>query len=195
MDYSPASFVNFFSAQDLRMEANGRMRLVLPLQLFRDGRCRQAKCDAAMPRRLPRRAIPCRSSSSIDDRAPESQLRSRTDQSGTSVQGLLHFTDQTSERGEIQKRGCPNRSAFEARAHTSLCLALFPGLGGPRGAPAERPNEVGVGGRREIAETRHLCWLLCPHRQRPRCRAAEQRDELAPFQNGTSGSMPFARRR
>ena len=125
MDYSPASFVNFFSAQDLRMEANGRMRLMLPLQLFRDGRCRQAKCDAAMPRRLPRRAIPCRSSSSIDDRAPEVCF------SDTSVQGLLQFTetDFRARRNCFREEGVVRIAPRLRHEHASLCLALFPGLG------------------------------------------------------------------
>jgi hypothetical protein len=57
--------------------------------------------------------------------------------------------------------------------------------------PAQRLNEVGLGGRREIAETRHLCWLLCPHRQRPRRRAAEQRDELSSLQPIEMHSLPL----
>src|SRR3984893_795349 len=60
--------------------------------------------------------------------------------------------------------------------------------------PAQRLNEVGLGGRREIAETRHLCWLLCPHHQRPRYRAAEEREELAPFYMTKLHPLPQARR-
>ena len=44
-------------------------------------------------------------------------------------------------------------------------------------ASSQRLNEVGEAGRREIAKTHHA--LLRPRRERPRRRAAEQRDELA----------------
>src|SRR5262249_30990712 len=37
-------------------------------------------------------------------------------------------------------------------------------------------------GRAQVPDSRQLRWLLRPHRQRPRrCRAAEQRQYLAPF--------------
>src|SRR3984893_2711615 len=55
--------------------------------------------------------------------------------------------------------------------------------------PAQRLNEVGLGGRREIAEMRHLCWLLCPRRERPSgCRTTEKHDELAPFHYSITSS-------
>src|SRR5262249_14595742 len=62
-------------------------------------------------------------------------------------------------------------------------------------------NEVGEAGRREIAKTHHA--LLRPRRERPRRRAAEQRDEIATYHSITSSAhhpssrvrrlMPFTR--
>src|SRR5262249_34674082 len=40
----------------------------------------------------------------------------------------------------------------------------------------------------EISNHRHRTALLRPRRERPRCRAAEQRDELAPFHSITSSA-------
>jgi hypothetical protein len=58
---------------------------------------------------------------------------------------------------------------------------------------AQRLNQVGETGGREIAKTHHLCCLLCECRKRPRCRsAAEQRDELAPYHSITSRAEDHA---
>src|SRR5262249_3839477 len=46
---------------------------------------------------------------------------------------------------------------------------------------AQRLNQVGETGGREIAKTHHLCSLLRARRERPCRRAAEERDELASF--------------
>src|SRR5262249_58848160 len=40
------------------------------------------------------------------------------------------------------------------------------------------------------ADPPHLLSLLGAHRERPRCRAAEQRDERAPFHSITSSARP-----
>src|SRR5262249_34846024 len=49
-------------------------------------------------------------------------------------------------------------------------------------------NEVGETGGRKIADTRHLCWLLPPRRERPRYRTPDQRDELAPPDHSITSS-------
>src|SRR5262250_3198868 len=46
------------------------------------------------------------------------------------------------------------------------------------------------GSRTDVPETRRLARLLRPRRERPRCRAAEQRDELAPSHSITSSARP-----
>src|SRR5262249_28753344 len=46
---------------------------------------------------------------------------------------------------------------------------------------AQRLNQVGETGGREIAKTDHLCWLLRARRERPRSCAADERDELSPL--------------
>src|SRR6516164_955359 len=54
---------------------------------------------------------------------------------------------------------------------------------------AQRLNQVGETGGREIAKTHPLCCLLRARHERPRSRAAEQRDELATF-HARHGFLP-----
>src|SRR5215468_3777062 len=66
----------------------------------------------------------------------------------------------------------------------------------PRSGLRHIPHRLGSAGRQpEISDDRHL---LGPRRERPRCRDAEQRDELAALHprnhSSTSSYLPFAER-
>src|SRR5262249_29613393 len=60
---------------------------------------------------------------------------------------------------------------------------------------AQRLNQIGETGGREIAKTHHLCCLLRARRQRPRRCAANERDELAPLHYPITSSARASRAR